>query len=64
MYDLNSTPTTLVVEEKIYLGVRERKRLKVTGLTHISSFRGLYFNALLGIVIILSQWMFNLWLYS
>jgi hypothetical protein len=34
MYNLNYRPTTLgyKVEEKLYLGVREQKRLNTTGL--------------------------------
>jgi hypothetical protein len=31
MYNLNYAPTTLGVEEKIYLGVRELERLNITG---------------------------------
>jgi hypothetical protein len=36
MYNLHYVPTTLgyKVEEKLYLGVREQKRLNTTGLSH------------------------------
>jgi hypothetical protein len=37
MYNLHYVPTTLgyKVEEKLYLGVREQKRLNTTGLDHV-----------------------------
>ena len=36
MYNLNYAPTTLgyKVDENIYLGVHERKRLSITGVGH------------------------------
>jgi hypothetical protein len=38
MYNLHYVPTTLgggyKVEEKLYLGVREQKRLNTTGIEH------------------------------
>jgi hypothetical protein len=36
MYNLNYAPTTLgyKVEEKLYLGVREQKRLNITALQY------------------------------
>ena len=39
MYNMNYAPTTsgYKVEEKIHLGVRERKMLNVTVLEHVSS---------------------------
>jgi hypothetical protein len=39
MYNLNYTPTTLgyKVEEKLYLGVREQKRLNTADLGYIAT---------------------------
>jgi hypothetical protein len=39
MYGLNYTPTTLgyTIEEKLYLGVREQKRLNTTALDELPS---------------------------
>jgi hypothetical protein len=38
MYNLNYTPTLgYEVEEKLYLGVREQKRLNTTDLDYIAS---------------------------
>jgi hypothetical protein len=41
MYNLHYVPTTLgvKVEDKLYLGVREQKRLNTTGLEQLSNYQ-------------------------